>query len=119
MSTPQTLSQLQSPAAIRVSIVPWLLAVRKAASAGEVLELANDFVSQWSDEELAELPDGCRPWKEVEDAVEVHFLKQLLAFHDLRQEHGFPLLHAMGAFFGAASFRLSQLPTLAPAAGER
>jgi hypothetical protein len=119
MSTPQTLSQLQSPAAIRISLAAWLLALHKAASAAEVLELAGGFVSQWGDEELAELPDGCRPWKEIADAVEVHFLKHLLAFHDSRQEQGFPLLHAMCTFFAAASFRVSQLPALPPGEGER
>lgn len=110
MSVPETLSQLRSPAAIRISLAPWHLALRKAASIAEVIELANDFVSQWSGEELAELPDGCRPWKEIEDAVEVHFLKHLLSFHDLRQEAGFPLLHTMSSFFGAAAFRMLQLP---------
>jgi hypothetical protein len=109
MPLPQTLSQLHSPGAMRIPLAPWRLALHRAASSMEVLELANDFVSQWGAEELAELPDGCRPWKEIGDAAEVHFLKHLLSFHDARQERGFPLLHAMCAFFVAASLRISEL----------
>lgn len=118
MSTPDAVFALQPPPAIRSSLAPWHLALHRAASRAEVMEIANEFVRQWSDEELAELPDGCRPWKEIVEAAEIHFLKHLLAFHDLQHEQGWPLLHSMCLFFRGASLRVLQLPVGARGEGE-
>jgi hypothetical protein len=109
MALSNTLLDPQPAARARAPLERWHVALWQATSRAEVMAIVNEFVAQWEEVELAELPDGCRPWRTIGDATEVHFLKHLLTVHDLQRGGDWPLLRTVCSLFRAASVRLAQL----------
>jgi hypothetical protein len=79
-----------------------------AATEGEVVSIAKDFIAQFSPREIEDLPQLCRPGKFFEANDVTSF-----AFALVRQECDDPdtaeLLHRLASFFANASIRLSQI----------
>jgi hypothetical protein len=75
----------------------------------ELVELARDFLSQFSSYEISALPEACRPTKltEANDITEFAFV--LVRHHCDNGEAQDYTVHRLTYFFSSASVRLSQV----------
>lgn len=79
-----------------------------------VVAVARDYLAQVSPEEVAQLPEACRPTRLV-DADDVATYALELARHQASSD-GPQVLHKMAAFFADASMRLSRILAESPLA---
>lgn len=85
--------------------------LRAAASEEEVVEIVRDYVSDWIPEELARLPENCRPQK-VRDGEDLNVWALNLARASVSFEidpEYLPLVEEMDAFVGHACRRVAEL----------
>ncbi|HXF77679.1 MAG TPA: hypothetical protein VN598_02365 [Usitatibacter sp.] len=104
-----SLSETSPATGRKLRSVGWQGQLDKADRPEAVLVVARDYLAQVSPEEIAQLPEDCRPTRLV-DADDV----ATYAF-DLARRQSSPdssdVLHKLAAFFADASNRLSQLLT--------
>ncbi len=101
------LSASPRPNERRLRAIGWQGQLDHATRPEEVLAVARDYLAQVSPEEIAQLPEDCRPGRLV-DADDVSDY----AF-ELGRRQSAPdtpdLLHKLAAFFADASTRISQI----------
>lgn len=98
----------------------WRNLIRDSASEDEVVSLVRDHMARWTPEEIARLPEDCRPGR-IRDSDDVsHWAFLLASTHCSGTVHGDdePLLDRMLEFVTHAAIRLSELKAEAPAAQE-
>lgn len=86
----------------------WQRRLSEASTPEEVVVVANEFLSQWSREELAELPNDCKPGA-MADARQLtdHALK--LAHRHTVGIGDLSALHRMETFFTKAALRVYRI----------
>jgi hypothetical protein len=80
-----------------------------ASTGADVVVIARDFVAQFSEEEIEELPEVCRPGKffDAGDVTAYSFL--VVRHHRAGSAETAALIHKLASFSSNASIRLSQL----------
>ena len=87
----------------------WQDSVRAAETEVDVLDIAKDFVAQFSPYEIAQLPFACRPGKFL-DAADVTEYAFDLARHRCEEGGaGAETIHRLSAFFTDANQRLAEI----------
>lgn len=87
----------------------WQAHLNESSTQAQIIAVCNQFVTMWTREELAELPEGCRP-KDVIALEEVnpYAVKLVLELGD-RDDTTARVMHRMSAFFTKAALRLAEL----------
>jgi hypothetical protein len=93
--------------------IDWHARLMKAERAEDVIQLAIDFLASWTPEELAKLPEACRPGQ-VRTAADVSECAYALAQCRLTGEEHTDELLRMVSFFTTAAQRLAQLLAFLP-----
>ena len=90
--------------------VSWVARVEDAASEHEVVEVARDFLAQFTPYEVHALPDDCKPPAKIVDADDVNAYALSLVRHDCAEAalDAAPA-HKMADFFSRAAGRLARL----------
>jgi hypothetical protein len=86
----------------------WQQRLEWASTTQEVLQVVNDFLSLWTVEETARIPEDYR-LVHVGTAQEVNVHAYKLAHRQLGTEPGDPLTHRMASFFTKAALRMMEL----------
>lgn len=91
------------------AIGSWEWRLEEACTPEAVVEVTRDFLALWSPEEIARLPEECRPAKLVDanDVTEYAFILVRRSCADDRMSDR--ELLRMATFFTRASLRLSQI----------
>src|SRR4051812_10035842 len=99
--------------------VTWPARVDAAGSAHDVVEIARDFLAQFTPYEIHALPEPCKPPVKIVDADDVSAYAFALVRHECEEgaEHA-ELVHKMADFFAHASRRLAHLASHADRAAE-
>jgi hypothetical protein len=90
----------------------WSELLSRAGCADEVLTTARDFLARFSPEEVAQLPQECRPAKLV-DETDVTDYAFLLASDACTAIDAVGVHARLSAFFAAASARIGELSAAA------
>ena len=91
----------------------WNARLSEATTSADVLRVARDFLSQWTSQQLEELPADCHPGQlDKADDIPPYAVK-LLQRHCREDAYASPGLTAMANFFASASQRLSKITALA------
>ena len=93
--------------------IAWQRRLDDAATKEEIVAIANDFLMQWSEEELAQLPDDCQP-RPMENADQVNAYALKLAHRDTVVPGYASALHRMATFFTKAALRAFQIDEMIP-----
>ena len=88
----------------------WQLRLDDAANEEEVLELARQFTARLSTEDLARLPEYCRPGEINSRADIVRYVHTLLGHHCAGDGATERLVTRLASFFSAAAMRLASIP---------
>jgi hypothetical protein len=86
----------------------YLRKLRSAPSEEEVVRLVREFIAEWRPEELAQVPDACRPPK-IRDGEDIADCAFNLTRSRMEGDASNPLLAEMETFFAQACVRLSEL----------
>jgi hypothetical protein len=92
-------------------MISWYRQLDNAKSPLEVVAVARDFMAGWSPQDLARLPDACRPGK-LRDAIDIESLHAQLvdAYRDTRASgEALKSLQELTSFFVRASMRIAEL----------
>ena len=95
----------------------WRNLIRDSATEEEVVSLVRDHMARWSPEEIARLPDDCRPGR-IRDGDDISHWAYLLASNHCagtRPGDDETLLERMLEFVTQAAIRVSELRAEAPA----
>jgi hypothetical protein len=94
----------------------WADKLSLASSEYEVVRIARDYVGEWFPDDLAELPEHCRPGKirDGEDINELAFKLTHLRFTPGYETSDEGLLPAMESFFAQACSRIAQVNSAQP-----
>jgi hypothetical protein len=75
----------------------------------EVVALVRDYIGDWMPDELAHIPENCRPAK-IRDAEDINELAFAMACARIASESD-PFLDEMESFFAQACKRIAQIQT--------
>lgn len=98
-------------AKVLLPMASWFVQLDNAATDGEVVSIVRDYFALWSPEEIALLPDECRP-PHLRDAADVEQLHRCAveAFRSSRATgDAQTLLQKLASLVGHACVRLAQL----------
>jgi hypothetical protein len=87
----------------------WQDRLSGAATEGEVVSVARDYVAQFTPEEISHLPEACKPTKIVDWRDVSEYALTLMRHHCDDGEGSTSPIHRLSAFFSNASVRLSQI----------
>src|SRR5438105_4285618 len=90
----------------------WNTRLSETASAEDVLWVVRDFLSQWTPEQLDDLPSDCRPRQMPRADAIVEYAMQLRHAQVKAEDVVASRLDTMTTFFGLASQRLAQIAHL-------
>jgi hypothetical protein len=89
--------------------IGWQAHLNESSTPAQIVSVCNQFLTMWTREDLAQLPDACRPKNVVvlEDVspYAVHLVLQLEKV-DIATA---PMLHRMTSFFTKAALRLAEI----------
>jgi hypothetical protein len=90
--------------------VSWAAGVEGAVSVHEVIEIARDFLAQFTPYEIYALPEACTPPAKIVDADDVTGYAFALVSHQCAEgaRHA-EMVHKMADFFSHAAHRLAYL----------
>ena len=100
-----------------MTAVDWVDVVRSRRAATEVVHTCVGFLSHWTAEQRAKLPESCQPPLTMTNDAQVSAYALRLAQARLLEARPGAELDAISAFFAAAATRLSQLLTPAKSSG--
>ena len=95
----------------------WQRRLNDAATKEEVVAVANDFLAQWTPEDMALIPDDCQPHP-MEDTDQINSYALKLARRDTIAPGHVSALHRMATFFTKAALRVFQIDDLFPPPGK-
>jgi hypothetical protein len=100
-------------------MISWYRQVDNAKSSLEVVAISRDYFATWSPEELARLPEGCRPGRiRDEEDVEALHGKLVDEYRNTRASGDeLSALQQITSFLVRASIRIAELRDGAPKAG--
>jgi len=87
----------------------WVAVVSSQQAAPEVMQTCVDFLSNWTIDQRARLPETCKPPFAMSNHAHVSVYAFQLAQERLVDERPIDELDAMATFFAAAASRLSHL----------
>ena len=87
----------------------WQQTLDQADSEHEVIKVVRDFVASLNPQELAGLPEACRPGKFFGAEDVTSFAFEVVRHHCADDEPARELVHKIAAFFAYASTALSRL----------
>jgi len=89
----------------------WQARLDDAANEDSILAVARDFVSRLTTEDLARLPEYCRPPSVIQARADVvKYVRTLLSHHCAGDAATERLVTRLTAFFSAVAMRLSSIP---------
>lgn len=92
-----------------MSGIGWQARLNESSTQAQIVSICNQFLAMWSRDELAQLPEACRPRKalalEEVNPYAVGLALQLEAM-DIATA---PMLHRMSMFFTKAALRLAEI----------
>ena len=91
----------------RRETITWQTRLDRASSEREVVSISRDFMAQFSPNEIASIPENCRPGK-ITDASDITSVAFELARDDCHGD-GESVIAKVGVFFASASDKLSRL----------
>lgn len=94
----------------------WRNLIRSSTQEDEIVELVRDHMARWSPEEIARLPEDCRPGR-IRDAEDIsRWAFDLASTHcaQVVRTDDEPLLERMLEFVTQAAVRLSELRAWSP-----
>ncbi len=95
-----------------LSALGWADRLNHASAVEEIINVVKDYLAQWTPEELANLPEACRPGR-IADSDDITLCAFALVREQFKAEdRDDAALARMATFFTGASRRLSQI--LAP-----
>jgi hypothetical protein len=103
-----------------MSAVTWQQLLAAASTPDEVIAAARDFLAAIDHNELARLPEVCKPGKLL-DAHDVSSYAYDLVRHHCQDEQDAAIaetIHKLSAFFSQAAVRVSQLSAPHPSSRE-
>jgi hypothetical protein len=108
-----TIARTQERAQVSVPHEDWRNVIRESQHEDEVIQLVRDQMARWSPEEIARLPEDCRPGR-VRDAEDISQWAFVLATNHCaatahEQEHDEKLLDRMLEFVTQAAVRICEL----------
>ena len=86
-----------------------------ALTGADVVVSAQDFVAQFSDGEIEELPEVCRPGKFLDASDVTAYSFMVVRNHRAGNTETAARVHSLASFSSNASIRISQLAQAAPA----
>lgn len=92
-----------------LSALGWNGRLDQAANAPEVVGVVKDYLAQWTPEELARLPERCRPGRLVDEEDLSHLALQIAVAQRSGAQEVTSELERLGHFLGSAMARLSQV----------
>lgn len=87
----------------------WQDRLAAASNEAEVVDVARDYVAQFTFEEIGHLPDVCKPEKIVDAQDVANYAVTLMTHHCDDGEGATSPIHRLAAFFSNASARLAGL----------
>ncbi len=100
-------------------MLSWFRQIDSAKTIGEVLSIARDYIATWTPEELARLPQPCRPGR-MRDEADLEHLHGILVEeyrHNRSAGEDLAALQRLTSFVVRASVRVAQLHSDAPGTG--
>ena len=97
----------------QLNLAWWVDQVIMCTNAGDVCNLAREFIGAWSIEKIEALPADCQPTR-LDRPDDISTLAYCLARAQLTGAHRAPHIHGLAMFVTAASERLAQLLTVYP-----
>ena len=92
-------------------MLSWFRQLDEARSAAEVVSITRDYFALWSPDEIAQLPDACRPAR-FRDTTDLDNLYRA-SVEEFRKTRAtgpeFELLQKLTGFIGRACVRIAQL----------
>ncbi|HZZ93929.1 MAG TPA: hypothetical protein VFE23_15315 [Usitatibacter sp.] len=90
--------------------VTWAAGVEGAESVHDVIELARDFLAQFTPYEIFALPQACKPPAKIVDADDITAYAFALMRHQCAEgAHHAEMIRKMAGFFSHAAHRLAYL----------
>ena len=87
----------------------WQERLSSAVTEAQVVDVARDYVAQFTPEEIGRLPEPCKPTKMVDARDVAEYALALMRHHCDDGEEASTPIHRLSAFFSNASVRVSQL----------
>ena len=87
----------------------WQERLDSASTGPDVVVIARDFVAQFSEEEIDELPEICRPGKFLDASDVTAYSFRIVRHHRAGNAETSARVHKLASFSSNASIRLSQL----------
>jgi hypothetical protein len=97
------------PIEAAMSTIGWQGRLNEASSQEDVVFVCRQFLGLWTPQEIAELPEVCRP-KDRLDVDDVNPYAIMLIWHlGIGDRATAPMLHRMSTFFTRAALRLAEI----------
>jgi len=93
----------------RTGAVTWQEKLDGAGTEAEVVEVARDYVATLDPQEVAALPEPCRPRKLLTANDVSSYAFDLVRYECDDADESAPFIHRLAAFFSHASIRLSEI----------
>ena len=87
----------------------WQDQLSSASTEAEVVDVARDFIARFTPQEIASLPDPCKPGKIVDGQDVCDYAFALVRHHCDDGQGSTTPMHRLAAFFSNASARVSQI----------
>ena len=97
-------------------MLSWFQQMDRAQDAGEVVDIARDYLATWTPAELARLPRGCRPGR-IREVSDIEYLHSCAvdAYRTTRASgEELKALQLLTSFLVRASIRIAQLQARDP-----
>jgi hypothetical protein len=93
----------------RITAVSWQDRLEAAESESDVVQVAKDYLATLDLDQVALLPDSCRPRKLITANDVSSYAFDLVRYECGDADDAAPSIHRLAAFFSHASIRLSEL----------
>jgi len=86
----------------------WLSCINDACTDRQVIDLVNEYVATWSEEQVGLIPHDCRP-RPVENGDDIADLAYRLVREECSNFQTAPAIHRLATVFAVGSQRISQI----------
>ena len=93
----------------RIGAVSWQDRLEACDSESDVVQVAKDYMATLDPEEVALLPDTCRPRKLITGNDVSSYAFDLVRYECGDTDDSAPFIHRLAAFFSHSSIRLSEI----------
>jgi hypothetical protein len=86
----------------------WLECINDACTVHQVVDLVNEYVATWSEDQVGLIPDECKP-RPVSHADDIASLAYRLVREECSNFQTAPAIHRLATVFAVGSQRISQI----------